>query len=584
MSVGTWNGAGAVLPEQSRRRQRERMRILPVMIVAVVAFMGANSVAGFLINIADQASLADRETETQQVRQLETALIDAETGVRGYVLAGGVEYLDPYLAGMRAVGDLGPKLLPILDRYASAEPGVGSETRPFSSTIADLRTSWETAIRLSGSNQQNEAAGALKSTHAGELMDRLRALMSGYLAQQAVGTDQIQRRIYVEHVQLLIINLASALIAIAAMIYGFHSSAREARGRELAIAEGDATRRQVEQLFFMADMLQSAANQEDMNAVLRATAKHMLPGFSGAIYIFNNSRDRLDLSTRWGVGEEAICCDHFTPDACWALKRGNPNLNGSEEGALRCTHVAPGLITLEIPMAARGQLHGLLEIVAEGDEAAARLAQIRPIATAIGDTMSLALSSMALRERLRSQALRDALTGLYNRRFLEETLERTCLDAERRKSPVAAIMIDLDHFKRLNDLHGHAAGDAVLQEVAKAILSCLRGTDVACRYGGEELAVLLPDCSIAMAERKAAQIRGRISELCAGEGLSVTASLGVASIPETSARASELLPSADAALYEAKQKGRDRVVSAPLRSTAQRLSVIEGGPTTVGAS
>ena len=138
-------------------------------------------------------------------------------------------------------------------------------------------------------------------------------------------------------------------------------------------------------------------------------------------------------------------------------------------------------------------------------------------------------------------------------------------------------MIDLDHFKRLNDVHGHAAGDAALREVAKVIVSCLRQTDVACRYGGEELAVLLPDCPVEMAEKKAEQIRGRIAEVSGGEGLSVTASLGVASHPETSGR-TELLAAADAALYEDKQRGRNRVVVAPLRNFAQQLAVVEGGP------
>jgi diguanylate cyclase (GGDEF)-like protein len=197
----------------------------------------------------------------------------------------------------------------------------------------------------------------------------------------------------------------------------------------------------------------------------------------------------------------------------------------------------------------------------------------------MGDAMSLALSSIALREQLRNQALRDSLTGLYNRRFLEEMLERMCRDAERRKVPISAIMLDLDHFKKLNDQHGHAAGDAVLRDVAAAILSCLRTVDVACRYGGEEMAILLSDCSMAAATGKAEQIRSRIAELTRAGGAAVTASFGVASIPETSSQPADLLPAADAALYEAKQQGRDRVVAAPIRNSAQRLSLIEAGAT-----
>src|ERR1700722_18654474 len=136
---------------------------------------------------------------------------------------------------------------------------------------------------------------------------------------------------------------------------------------------------------------------------------------------------------------------------------------------------------------------------------------------------------------------------------------------ERRKKSISAIMIDLDHFKKLNDQHGHAAGDAALRDVAAAIISCLRNVDIACRYGGEELTVLLSDCSLADAAGKAEQIRGRIAEFTSARGMTVTAGLGVASIPETSNDAAELLPAADAALYQAKQQGRDCVTTAAIR-------------------
>jgi diguanylate cyclase (GGDEF)-like protein len=351
------------------------------------------------------------------------------------------------------------------------------------------------------------------------------------------------------------------------MIYAFRSILK-------ALDSGLEAKQQVDQLFFMTDMLQSAAGQDDTNEVLRSTTTTLMPGFGGALYVFNNSRDRLDLSTNWGdfaVGD----ADHISPTSCWALKRGKPHLNETEEWALRCNHVAPRQTTLEIPMAARGQLYGLLVIAAAGGDATARLDEIRPVATAMGDAMSLALSNIDLRERLRNLALRDGLTNLYNRRFLEEMLERLCTDAERRKTSVSAIMLDLDHFKMVNDQHGHAAGDAVLREAATAIVSCLRSVDVACRYGGEEFAIILPDCSVANAAAKAEQIRSRINERTTASGLAVTVSLGVASIPETCGGQVDLIPEADAALYAAKQQGRDRVVVAPLRTLTRSLSLVE---------
>jgi diguanylate cyclase (GGDEF)-like protein len=223
-------------------------------------------------------------------------------------------------------------------------------------------------------------------------------------------------------------------------------------------------------------------------------------------------------------------------------------------------------------MLARGEVCGLLTLSAEASSDENSLATLQPIATALADAMSLALANISLRERLRNQALRDPLTGLYNRRFLEEMLERFTLEAERRHSPLAAVMVDLDHFKRLNDQFGHATGDAVLRQVANTVLAGLRGSDVACRYGGEELALLMPDCSQTEAEAKAEQLRLAIEDFARDGRLpKVTASFGVAGLPEATTRTDELLRLADGALYQAKQQGRNRVAAAPCRPLTQAL-------------
>jgi diguanylate cyclase (GGDEF)-like protein len=133
--------------------------------------------------------------------------------------------------------------------------------------------------------------------------------------------------------------------------------------------------------------------------------------------------------------------------------------------------------------------------------------------------------------------------------------------AERSGRPFSLIMIDLDHFKSLNDEHGHAAGDAALKRAAEALLGSLRDTDIGCRYGGEELVVLLPDCSLDDAMLKAESLRIRMES--SGDGsLPITASLGVATIPETSTTMVSLVAMADAALYSAKKAGRNCVRAA----------------------
>nr|WP_277350594.1 GGDEF domain-containing protein [Novosphingobium olei] len=195
--------------------------------------------------------------------------------------------------------------------------------------------------------------------------------------------------------------------------------------------------------------------------------------------------------------------------------------------------------------------------------------------------MSLALSNIALREKLRTQSLRDPLTGLYNRRYMEDALERFVSLGARGGGSTAVIMLDLDNFKHLNDEHGHAKGDAVLRDVAAQMVGALRPTDVLCRYGGEELLAILPDCSLEDAADKAELLRERIELLSEVHACAISASLGVAAVPEAATTASDVVPIADAALYAAKKSGKNRVVCAERRAGREgnatpRLAVTGG--------
>ena len=336
---------------------------------------------------------------------------------------------------------------------------------------------------------------------------------------------------------------------------------QELRLRTTTASHAHQARVHIELLFKMTDMLQSALGHADANSVLRSTASSLMPGFGGALYIFNNSGDRLELSTSWHWPEASSPSETISPSDCWAIKRGKLHLNLADHNALRCEHQESGLVTMEIPMMARGEIYGLLLVQRDGNEAAQELRETANLAAALADAMSLSLSNLALRERLRTQALRDALTGLYNRRYMEDALERYSDQANRTKSPMSIVMIDLDHFKKLNDEHGHAMGDAILAEAATAILGTIRPCDIACRYGGEELVVLLPDCSLDEAATKAEQLRNRIERLSDRHGIPISASFGVSTISETS-KAKEAMTDADRALYRAKQEGRNRVVQA----------------------
>lgn len=358
----------------------------------------------------------------------------------------------------------------------------------------------------------------------------------------------------------------SALVTLGVGIRYGRRALAELDGHMALVAEAGAARAQVEELFAMTDMLQAADDHEDAGAVLMASAARLLPDLDGALYVFNNSRDRLDLARSWSARDGFAPPPALFPESCWALKRGKPHVNDRRGGSLCCQHTIGEASTIEVPMMARGQVFGLLVLACESPDAHDRLQDVTRIARALADSMSLALSNIALREKLRTQSLRDPLTGLYNRRYMEDALERYINLAQRTGTPISVLMIDLDNFKRLNDDHGHAKGDAVLRDVAGQLVGTLRPSDVIARYGGEELLVIMPKCSLGDAAAKAELLRQRIEALSAAHGAQVSASFGIATVPETATGAGDVVTMADSALYAAKQSGKNRVVTAPRRA------------------
>jgi diguanylate cyclase (GGDEF)-like protein len=527
----------------------------------LVMMLVATEVGGFLFTSHHQRALIDLRNDTREMRILQQALVDRKESAEDYLLTRDARALRGFHAAAAALGGLSATALPRLD--AAAAEGRTAPSR----TLAELSAVWTRAVGLAERGQASEAQQLLAQGDARTLVSDLRGAIAAYLESRNAVGDTFERRIELGGALVLILQIMGGFITIAFLAFAFRSHSREAAKRREAVEEAVSARREVEILFDMADTLQSAAGYDDAQAVFRATACRLLPQLSGKLYVFNNSRDRLDLIAEWG--EEERLLGPISPSSCWALKRGKAHFNESAQGALRCEHFESDRDTLEMPMMARGEVYGLLSFSGSGANAAADLAESTKIIAALADGMSLALSNLSLREKLRNQALRDPLTGLYNRRYMEDMLDRFVRLAVRKESSLAVVMIDLDHFKRLNDQHGHLLGDAVLRAVAGTISEALRETDVACRYGGEELIVLLPDCDMDAAVSKAEEIRLRIEELSGAHGVEISASLGVAAIPSAATTVQELVKAADVALYEAKSAGRNCVRRAPENNRAQ---------------
>lgn len=322
------------------------------------------------------------------------------------------------------------------------------------------------------------------------------------------------------------------------------------------------------QLAEMGDLLQACASVEEACRVIASAAEQLLPADAGALYVYSPSRNDLEGLASWGGFAAGPTDQAFAPEQCWALRRGRAHSVANGKGGPCCAHVPAPLCGVYacIPMIAHGEVLGVVHVRRDPARTAdaGGLEESVRLATALAEHVALALTNLRLRETLRHQSIRDPLTGLYNRRYMEETLERELRRAERESTCLGVVLLDLDHFKRFNDTFGHEAGDVVLREVGALLKSHVRAGDIACRQGGEEFVLLLPDTPESAVVERAEQVRAAIRQLNVrhrDQALGIiTVSAGVSTFPSTGDSAQSLLRAADQALYRAKSEGRDRVV------------------------
>jgi diguanylate cyclase (GGDEF)-like protein len=322
----------------------------------------------------------------------------------------------------------------------------------------------------------------------------------------------------------------------------------------------------------LSNYLKSCVSSDEACTVITAFGPQIIPSEAGTLYRLNTPGGYLERVAGWGEfsTEERL----FTVQDCWALRRGQLHWTNGVGTGLLCQHAtgaADSIIPyMCIPLVAHGETVGLLflqRLRAAGSTAAIAAPESKlQLASALGEEISLALANLKLRDTLRQQSLRDPLTGLYNRRFLEEYLVHERVRATRKNRPLSVIMLDIDHFKRVNDTFGHDAGDAVLRRMGLVLQGHVRGSDIACRIGGEEFALLLPEASLMIAYQRAERILDTVRHMQIkhrGQTLgAITVSLGVAAFPKHGDTPEALIRAADQALYQAKQGGRNKLASA----------------------
>lgn len=561
--------------------------------IAAFALLALNAVVSYTTLgklVAANQLVAVSEQSLRLLGELRTSLIDAETNQRGYIITGDERYLEPY-ANARPVVTAKLKELTRLTTDDPERAARLAALEPLVNKRLDQLTDGITARRERGM----PAAGVHMQEGQGKsLMDRIRNIVSEIHVREevllATRSAEAGSNAYITTVTYAVATFLNVcllggicfLVIRGAMQRRKTAAAEQDINAKLAMSLAELRERNQEVTFLsqMSSFLQTCASSEEACTAIARFGPQLFPHEAGTIFIFHASRNYLELAASWGGADARE--DMFHPADCWALRRGRLHTVGKQDHAIVCAHVARHGKEIEpyicAPMMAQGETLGLLYLTprpAVAGSVSVLSEAKEQLATAVAEQIALALSNLRLRETLRHQSVRDPLTGLYNRRFLEEALDRELARLERKNLPLSLIMIDVDHFKNFNDTFGHEAGDAVLRDLGGILQRHVRGGDIACRYGGEEFTVILPEANIEIGRLRAEMLREAARELRlvhAGKSLgAVTLSLGVACFPEHGRRRDHLLQVADAALYEAKNGGRNRVVV----SDVSTLKVVE---------
>ena len=514
-------------------------------------------------------------------RNIQVALTDlvadarsAEADLRGFLLSGDPVYLDGHVLALdtlqRKLRDLGTLIADdkqqaaharaLIEPAAAMRQDAGELRRVFATEGAD-------AARGAFAHAAPNAKRRVFEQQAEAMLAEEARLLEGRRAH-ASATASSTRWLGITAVGICLFELA----------FGFWFLLREQRRRTLGqallersnadLAATLTTSRRLadsmRNLSEFGEMLQGCRNLDEAIVGVRSTLIHLLPGCAGTLNLVNPSQNLVEAMTSWGT-HAVETSPLFAPDDCWSLRRGQPFPPNDAACSIICKHVVlpdplhPEAAYLCVPLVANGEIFGVLHLTSPN----AINAETRGVLIAAAEQISLTLANLRLQESLRTQSLRDPLTGLFNRRYLETSLEREVVRGQRHALTFALLMLDIDDFKRFNDEHGHDAGDALLSEFGRLLQRSLRTEDIVCRYGGEEFIAILVDADAELARQRAETIRAEVqrlelrhrNEICGR----VTVSIGIALYPAHGALAADLLHRADKALYASKRSGKDRV-------------------------
>ncbi|WP_416464145.1 diguanylate cyclase [Sphingomonas sp. VDB2] len=584
--------------------------------VALTLVSGATMLMASGAEERERAAVAQRATFDQATATLEEDVYRLTEQARGFVISGDPSHLIAYRREKEALRSVEQRIAHLRDAGANeSELAALRQAMHWSDALTDEQ---DAAIRAAQAKDDKTARTILFGDEYGRELDRVAAQVGKFQYMLDQRTDHAVARatdtarqwrtmseimlgmtallflcvlyfVLKQRILRPVVRLSDVVTRLAAQDYDaippdsahvdeigdmaqairiFRENGLE---RQRLEQERDADRMMRDLISRLTQRLQGCDSVSDLVDVVRRFAPEIAPDFPGRLYIHDARRNAMTQACDWLSPAQSRI--EFPPSACWALRRGQTHRPTGDMVDIPCEHlgVSESVSTICIPLAAQSESIGMLYYEEPIDSNADHLERTGKYLEMLAENVGLALANLRLRDTLREMAMADALTGLPNRRQFDTMLQTLVQDADRHGTPLACLMVDIDHFKRFNDNYGHDAGDAVLRAVGAVLGDSLREHGHAFRLGGEEFVILMPGFNLDQALGRAMQIQRRIQELRLGhhgkELGPITASFGLSAFPDHG-RPDRLLQTADAALLRAKSEGRDRILVATVRDGA----------------
>ena len=502
--------------------------------------------------------------------------VDAETGMRGYVITGNSQFLEPYFNSQARIDTLLIQLEKSLDVGGTPNPMVKDlkhKILNFLERLKDTVNTRQLKGEVAATNMVMSGEGKRRMDAVRAVAQKLRLLDNEKLQQLEMKYAQV---VSYTNNALVLLTLIDLILFSAALFFLLKSLKTSKATQDnlntlhMESVKHSAMLTQQNHVKVLQarlnEALQSVLSPEEAYQAISNYCQRLFPQYAGAFYIKSNSKDYFECTLQWGKISQS---DGFEPGDCWAARSNNVYRYDYVSQELPCPHYAShdhSHVALCLPVSTTDEMLGIMTLI-DPDKVLNPDAVINEqdeiIAREVVGYIGLAITNLRLRDNLKKSAIVDVLTGLYNRRYLNETLMRELARAHRNKHCLGIIMLDVDHFKMFNDTYGHEAGDLVLKEVGGLLKSFCRTSDIPCRFGGEEFVLVLPDADAEIVSQRAESLRIAVKaiNLTYGGNIlpSISISAGVSVFPTDATEAESLLKTADDALYQAKRNGRDQV-------------------------